>query len=443
MKIKYVPSLTYNEILKNVISFNPALHSHYKKIVLNNFSRKEYYTWKKAQYITPFIELKSKEEGFSLFHYFRKQESVDIPFLHERKTYFFWQRLTCHERFFHDFTSKFYIHEVESNDNKYLEERILRGVKEEAIASSLLEGANTTRSQAIKMISEKRSPKTEGEQMIINNYNTILWIENEARNEAMSESLLLKIQSKLLENTSEDIKNIGRFREDSDKVCVQDQNFKSVHIPPKKSFLDKELVKFIDFANDNESKEYFFHPILKAIILHFMIGYLHPFCDGNGRTARAIFYWYLLKNGFENIGFLPISTEIMKKRSLYDSSFIYTEQEYGNITYSVNMMIEILESAKRSFEEYIKKEKENIKEKRELEKKYYDLSLNTRQIDLIQYFKKYPEKHTDFKYHATIQNISLLTSRKDLLGLEKSKLLFSKVISNKRLFYPTDLLFNY
>ncbi|WP_366511954.1 Fic family protein [Maribacter sp.] len=51
------------------------------------------------------------------------------------------------------------------------------------------------------------------------------------------------------------------------------------------------------FFNNNPKKN-FIHPIVKASILHFLIGYIHPFVDGNGRTARAIFYWYLLKNGY-------------------------------------------------------------------------------------------------------------------------------------------------
>lgn len=36
----------------------------------------------------------------------------------------------------------------------------------------------------------------------------------------------------------------------------------------------------------NSDSGLFMHPIL----VHFMVSYLHPFVDGNGRTARALFY---------------------------------------------------------------------------------------------------------------------------------------------------------
>ena len=54
---------------------------------------------------------------------------------------------------------------------------IYRGIMEEAIASSQLEGAHTTRSIAKKMIIEKRKPRDESEQMILNNYHAMMNIE--------------------------------------------------------------------------------------------------------------------------------------------------------------------------------------------------------------------------------------------------------------------------
>ncbi|MDR2411510.1 MAG: Fic family protein [Candidatus Peribacteria bacterium] len=51
------------------------------------------------------------------------------------------------------------------------------------------------------------------------------------------------------------------------------------YIPPKEKFLKEELKRFIDFANDKLNSDVFIHPIIKAIIIHFWIGYLHPFCD--------------------------------------------------------------------------------------------------------------------------------------------------------------------
>ena len=167
-----------------------------------------------------------------------------------------------------------------------------------------------------------------------------------------------------------------------------------------------------------------------------MLGYLHPFCDGNGRTARAIFYWYLLKNGFVNIGFLPISTEIGKNRKTYDNSFIFTEQEKGNITFSIDAMVRILKKSEQAFYQHLDDEEEKTAQKERIQKERYMDDLNNRQIDVLLYFERYPEEKTDFKRHMILQGITNKTARNDLIGLEEKGLLFSKTVSNKRIFFP-------
>ncbi len=60
---------------------------------------------------------------------------------------------------------------------------------------------------------------------------------------------------------------------------------------PDHSEVNELIEQITDFINtENE-----FYPIIKASILHFMIGFIHSFAVGNGRTARALFYWYLIK----------------------------------------------------------------------------------------------------------------------------------------------------
>ena len=67
---------------------------------------------------------------------------------------------------------------------------------------------------------------------------------------------------------------------------------KIYHQPPGHKELPKLMEKICDFANSEDDE--FVHPIIKGIMLHFLIGYIHPFEDGIGRTARALFYWYVL-----------------------------------------------------------------------------------------------------------------------------------------------------
>lgn len=168
------------------------------------------------------------------------------------------------------------------------------GIAEEAISSSQLEGALTSSKVAREMIAKNRRPTSRDEKMILNNYRAMSYIQTELKDEKLSKESLIYLQSMLTIDTLENPLEVGRFRQDSDEIVVQDRGTGILyHIPPTAEVLNTEIDALVRYANDEDDSG-FTHPFIKAVILHFWIGLLHPFCDGNGRTARAIFYWYLL-----------------------------------------------------------------------------------------------------------------------------------------------------
>src|SRR5690606_22337292 len=154
---------------------------------------------------------------------------------------------------------------------------------------------------AKRMIREGRKPRTRDEHMIVNNYGTMLRIEREFKDQPLSMDLLFLMHSMLTENTLDDGSHVGALRDDEGKpdherVAVRSNTDETIyHMPPSVTFVKGELERLIKYANDDGSMldVGFMHPVIKAILLHFWIGYLHPFADGNGRLARALFYWYL------------------------------------------------------------------------------------------------------------------------------------------------------
>jgi Fic family protein len=123
----------------------------------------------------------------------------------------------------------------------------------------------------------------------------------------------------------------------------------------------------INFANDKLNSNIFIHPVVKAIIIHFWVGYLHPFCDGNGRTARALFYWYLLKNNYFGFSYIPLSKELKVSKSKYAKSYIYSEQDDLDMTYFLSYNLSKIKLALDKFKEEVKlKFKENEKNMKKL-----------------------------------------------------------------------------
>ncbi len=312
-----------------------------------------------------------------------------------------------------------------------------RGVMEEAIASSQLEGAHTSRKVAKQIILEGRKPKNRDEQMIVNNYQAMLLIENELKDKKIDEEILLDLHRVLTANTLE-TEDVGRYRKDEDEIVVGDTGMKNeiYHIPPKEHFVKKEIKRFVAYANGDIADQSFVHPVIKAMILHFWFGYLHPFVDGNGRMARALFYWALLRERYWAFGFLPLSKVLKNSPAQYRDAYIYTEQDDNDLTYFIDFNVNKITLAMQEFEAYAQRKwKENTKMARVARDKY---ELNDRQIQLLRYYFKNKDATTSVATHAKIYETSRITAMKDLRDLQEQGFATSKKVGRNVYYFATD-----
>lgn len=234
---------------------------------------------------------------------------------------------------------------------------IINSLMEEAIASSQIEGALTPGEIAKKMLQENRKPKNKSEKMIVNNYAALKQIMD-SKNETITPDKILEIQRTITNGTLGNPDYEGNFR-DSNNVVVCSGDGTILHIPVECSEIPKLVEKLCDFANSKD--EDFIHPILKGIILHFLIGYIHPFIDGNGRTARALFYWYLLKNDYWLFEYMAVSRIINNSRKEYLNAYLYTEtdrtkNDSGDLTYFIKYNLDFIIEAFDNTLEYLEKE---------------------------------------------------------------------------------------
>jgi len=298
---------------------------------------------------------------------------------------------------------------------------------EESIFSSMIEGATTTRVKAKDMLRKNKKPKNNSEQMILNNYKTIQYIsENQSKN--ISVDKLYEIHRLVTKNTLGE-ENIGVFRDNNDINVVNELTGEIVHTPPNFEELNNFMSSFCEFFNNNP-KEDFIHPIVKGSILHFLIGYIHPFVDGNGRTARAIFYWYLLKNGYWLTEYLSISRIIMKTKVQYEKAYLYTEVDDMDVTYFIHYQVKVLLNAFEDLKEYVAKKK---KEQSKLSKYLKFSGINERQAILLQKIEDDNHRFFTVKEVETIFNVTNQTARADIEELVELKLL-KKIAINKKSF---------
>ena len=312
-----------------------------------------------------------------------------------------------------------------SDKNRYL----ISSIMEEAIASSQLEGAATTRKEAKKMLRQERKPKNRSEQMILNNYNTIRKLK-ESKGEKLTTELILEIHSSITKDTLSDPSQEGQFRKSND-IAVVSSSGDVVYIPPDFEHLEKIMKDFCIFANESNQKR-FIHPVIRASILHFLIGYIHPFTDGNGRTARAIFYWYLLKEGYWLIEYMSISRMIIKSPVQYARAYLYSELDENDLTYFINYQLKTMGLAFDSLKEYISRK---IQEKQELYNFKKIKNINDRQIIILKLLSDEPKFTFSIKEIQNRFNTAYETARTDVMGLEKYGLIQKNIIGKKKLVY--------
>lgn len=419
------------EFLKN------NMYKIYFENNLQNYSDEKYLYWDKVKFLELPKDLESNEELW----YIIKNMRFWIPtFIKNDKWWFFkiWKPNFL-EELLHKLDLSLWWNFLDINFNKDERKIFLQNwIIEEAISSSQLEWAMTSSKVAREMITSNRKPAWRDEKMILNNYQAMNYVKDDLKNDTLDISKLLELQSILTNWTLEEPDQEWRLRKDSDEIVVQDKiSWKIYHVPPSEQELYDELKVFIEYANDKE--EWFTHPFLKAIILHFWIWYLHPFCDGNGRTARAIFYWYLLKKGYWGFSYIPISKLIKESKKKYSNAYIYSEQDDYDLTY---FLVYISNKTNQSFKEFSDYVLSKQKKQKIILGDLLHLWFNERQNKLITYFLENKKWYTNNMVHKNYYWISINTAKSDLESL-LDKWYLKKEKSWKYVnYYPTEILFN-
>ena len=318
------------------------------------------------------------------------------------------------QRLCHEFDMKFGSFWEAEDDTQSAEKRyyLSSSLMEEAIYSSKMEGASTTRIVAKDMLRKKKSPQNKSQQMIANNYNTIQYIV-EHKDEPLTEEALLHIHRLMTEKTMDNPEDTGRFRS-NDKVVVADMvEGEVIYTPPSYQEIPEFVESLCDFFN-NESPRTFIHPIIRGIIVHFLLAFMHPFADGNGRTARALFYWYMLKEKYWLTEYMSISRVIAKSKPSYEKSFRYVENDGNDIGYFVAYNLRALDISFQQLTDYIQRKQ---REKKAATSFMIAGNINYRQAMILQRIKEEPNTIMTVKDVQEQFSVSSMTARKDLSDL--------------------------
>jgi len=287
---------------------------------------------------------------------------------------------------------------------------------EEAIRSSQLEGATTARDAAKDLLRSGRQPRDRSEKMIADNYEGMRFMREEMDGRLTTERILEL--HRVVSARTLDASAMGRLeRPGEERVAVRDRDGEVLYLPPPAEQLPERMERLCDFANADDDAEPFVHPVLRAILLHFWLAYDHPFLDGNGRTARILFFWAMRRRGYWFAEYLPLSLLISEARGQYDGAFLEAETDGGDVTYFLLNQLRTIERSIGRFDAYVE---HKAGEQREVKRLLRDVDgINGRQLVLLTHALKHPDHTYTFAGHAGSNRVTHETARADLTQLSE------------------------
>ena len=305
--------------------------------------------------------------------------------------------------------------EVVTADEQARQHYLVNSLMEEAIRSSQLEGATTSRRVAKDLLRSGREPKDRSERMILNNYRGIQFMRE--MGDTLTAEAIFELHRVLTLDTLDNPSAAGRLQApDEERVAVLDSADGTVlHRPPPADQLPGRLAALCEFANQPSDSEPFIHPVVRAILVHFWLAYDHPFEDGNGRTARALFYWYLRTRGYWLVEYLSISRILRDAPAQYGKSFLFTESDERDMTYFLVYQLNVIHRAVDELQAYLNRKVKEIRDVERLMKGSPDF--NHRQLAVLGHALRTPDQTYTFRSHAQSHGVTHETARNDFMPL--------------------------
>ena len=293
-------------------------------------------------------------------------------------------------------------------------------VVDEAVYSSVIEGAFTSREQAVDFIRQNKQPRNKSEQMVKNNYDALTYVLEHLEDE-ISEATILQITQIVTRSAAE--VQVNGYRDGAVYVTGREG---VVYTPPQADAVPETMRSLVAFIQKSE-----LHPLLKACIAHFYFVYIHPFGDGNGRTARALSYMMLLQSGYDFFRYFSISGIVAEERGKYYRSMRNVEDSDGDMTYFIDAYCGMLARTVEKMEHHLKYHVLANQKLKELEQRG---TLNERQLKGAKWLLESSGSNVTVEIWRKKYKVVTETARRDLLALCDAGLLVRELDGRKAVF---------
>ena len=313
---------------------------------------------------------------------------------------------------------------------------LVNSLYEEAITSSQLEGASTTRRDAKRMLREKRRPRDRSEQMILKNYMALERVR-ELKDQALTPQMVLDIHAVVTEGTLDDPADAGRIQQPGEeriRIYGDETDDQVLHVPPPAEQLPERLRRLCDFANGvGDFADQYVPPAGPVDHRAFHDG-VRPLLRGRQRPDRARPLPVVdappgLLPGRVLIDFAPA----VPGPGRYARSFLSVEQDEGDLTHFLLAQSRVVSRAITDLYAYLVRKSSELGRAAALLRR---TPLNNRQIAVIESFLRDPSGSVSAVDHQSTHRVSAQTAHNDLRGLEEAGFLARTKRGRRIVWFP-------
>ena len=251
-----------------------------------------------------------------------------------------------------------------------------------AHSSTSIEGNRLSLEQVSELARGREITATRRDKQEVLNYLDVLKnIKNLIKNNFITEKDILNIHRMVTKNTLDNLADCGIYR--NRYVVVGNRFTGEVFFRPPLNLEVPGLVKnLLEWINSKESKE--FDPIIEAGVVHYEFVRIHPFVDGNGRTARVLAALILYLRGFDTNQFFCLDDYYDSDRPAYYKALQSVKPDTLDLTNWLEYFTEGVNISTEAVKERIVR----LSSKRLRKAKGKQITLTERQMRIIEFINQ-------------------------------------------------------
>ena len=239
----------------------------------------------------------------------------------------------------------------------------------------------------------------------------------------LSEKELLKIHQ-LTVNRVLSSDKAGKFR--TTQVVVKNSKTGEVSFRPPSPVQVRDLIlDFVAWLNSDPASE--IHPVLLAGVVHYVLAYIHPFVDGNGRVARSFATLVLFNKGYDIKKFFSLEEYFDRDGQRYYATLqSVSNQKVDNLSdRDLTIWLEYFCEGLAAELERVREKVKKLSLDSRLKGRTGQIVLSERQVKLVEYIEN-NGSISNRAWRSLLADFSDDTILRDLKDLQKKKLIKKK-----------------